>query len=179
MERPHNIRRKAIEELHEKIIEYTLSCEARQPKACITGCPDGHSYADSCVDVDTALWKVVIAYQNYPFCTSSGLPFSYIVKCKKNGEYSGELIVSRKEDSKTLTRSSVLLAFHTVLESITIVNVNDTDGNSSKILAPSEYRGPKAIGQIFGISYVYSLFWKWGLIRVPEQREEKLKKIVK
>lgn len=159
MGRPNNIRKKAIEELHEKIIE--------------------NSYAGGDTDADTALWKVVIAYQNYPFCTSSGLPFSYIVKCKKNGEYSGELIVSRKEGSKTLTRSSVLLAFHTVLESMTIVDVNDTNRNSSKSLIPSEYRGPKAIGQMFGISYVYSLFWKWGLIRVPEQIEEKLKKIAK
>lgn len=155
MGRPNNIRKKAIEELHEKIIE--------------------NSYAGGDTDVDTALWKVVIVYQNYLFCTSSGLPFSYIVKCKKNGEYSGELIVSRKEGSKTLTRSSVLLAFHTVLESMTIVDVYDTDGNSSKILVLSEYRGPKSIGQIFSISYVYSLFWKWGLIRVPEQVERMLK----
>ena len=38
-----------------------------------------------------------------------------------------------------------------------------------------EYKGPKAIGQIFGISYVYSMFWKWGLIQVPMRVEIKLK----
>lgn len=38
-----------------------------------------------------------------------------------------------------------------------------------------DFKGPKAIGQIFGISYVYSLFWKFGLIRVPAKVEEKLR----
>ena len=40
----------------------------------------------------------------------------------------------------------MVLAFHKVLEKTECV-----------------YSGPKAIGQIFGISYVYSLFWKFGL----------------
>ena len=40
-----------------------------------------------------------------------------------------------------------------------------------------EYKGPKAIGQIFGISYIYSIFWKFGLIRVPERIEEKLNNV--
>jgi hypothetical protein len=123
------------------------------------------------LDADTALWQTVIAYQNYPFYTSSGLPFSYTVKCKKNGDYSGELLVSRKEGSKTLTKSSVMLAFHKVLEGLSIV---DTEHGTNKALAPAEYKGPKAIGQIFGISYVYSMFWKWGLIAVPQKVEEKL-----
>lgn len=123
-------------------------------------------------EIEDALWKAVITYQDYPFYTSSGLPFSYKVKRKKNGEYSGELIVSRKEESKTLTRSSVMLAFQTVLKEITVM---DTEENSAKGFSPPMYKGPKAIGQIFGISYVYSLFWKMGLIKVPEKIEEKLK----
>lgn len=109
---------------------------------------------------EEALWQTVIAYQNHPFRTASGLPFSYTVKCKKNGKYSGELLISRKEGSKTLTKSSVQLAFHKVAE-------ESAEG-------PPFYKGSKAIGQIFGISYVYSLFWKWGLIRVPSQVERKL-----
>lgn len=123
-------------------------------------------------DAEAALWQAVIAYQDYPFYTSSGLPFSYTVKRKKNAEYSGELIVSRKEKSKTLTRSSVMLAFHTVLKDISVM---DTEGSSAKVFSPPMYKGPKAIGQIFGISYMYSLFWKLGLIRVPEKTEDKLK----
>lgn len=95
------------------------------------------------------------------------LPFSYNVKRKKNGEYSGELVVSRKEGSKTLTRSSILLTFHTVLEGITTTDAINTEGIASTSIVPLEYKGPKAIGQIFGISYVYSMFWKWRLIQVP------------
>ena len=39
---------------------------------------------------------------------------------------------------------------------------------------PPFYKGPKAIGQIFGISYIYSLLWAWGLITVPEKVARKL-----
>ena len=31
------------------------------------------------------------------------------------------------------------------------------------------YCGPKEIGQIFGISYIYSMFFRFGLIRVPKE----------
>ena len=116
-------------------------------------------------DGEEALWQTVIAWQNRRFYTSSGLPFSYTVKCKRNGQYSGELLISRKEGSKTLTRSSVMLAFHTVLEHMEQAGENRN---------PPLYKGPKSIGKIFGISYVYSLFWSWGLIRVPEKVAEKL-----
>jgi predicted transcriptional regulator len=139
-----------------------------------------HAVAELCkavesgAEADDILWQAVIAYQNYPFYTSSGLPFSYTVKCKKNGDFSGELIVSRKEGSKTLTRSSVMLAFHKVLDSLKITDSN-ADGEMNIAIVPPEYKGPKAIGQIFGISYVYSMFWKWGLITVPRKVEEKLK----
>jgi hypothetical protein len=44
-----------------------------------------------------------------------------------------------------------------------------------RVLDVPEFKGPKAIGQIFGISYIYSLFWNWGLIRVPEKIEAHMK----
>lgn len=113
-------------------------------------------------ELDKLLWDILLTCQGDVFYTSSGLPFSYSVKRKKNGEYSGELLISRKETSKTLTKSSVFLAFHKVIEAIQICDVN---GKPEMILP--EYKGPKAIGQIFGISYIYSIFWKFGLIRVP------------
>jgi hypothetical protein len=152
-------RKNAVEELHERI------------KIDMGAGGDGRNERDG---VDHLLWQTVIAYQNYPFHTSSGLPFSYTVKCKKNGDYSGELIISRKEESKTLTKSSVMLAFHKVLDEITVVDVLSKDGETTTVLAPAEFKGPKAIGQIFGISYVYSMFWKWGLIKVPQKVAEKL-----
>lgn len=120
-------------------------------------------------ELEELLWDALLVYQGYIFYTSSGLPFSYVVKRKKNGEYSGELLVSRKESSKTLTRSSVLLAFHKVIK---MTQIHDINGKTELILP--EYKGPKAIGQIFGISYIYSIFWEFGLIRVPEKVNEKL-----
>lgn len=33
----------------------------------------------------------------------------------------------------------------------------------------AEYRGPKSIGQIFGISYIFSMFLEFGLIRTNEK----------
>ena len=120
-------------------------------------------------ELDKLLWDALLAGQGEFFNTSSGLPFSYVVKRKRNGEYSGELLVSRKESSKILTRSSVLLAFH---KEIDATQICDIDGKAELILP--EYKGPKAIGQIFGISYIYSIFWKFGLIRVPAKVQEKL-----
>lgn len=111
-------------------------------------------------DARQALWAVVLAWQDVPFFTSSGLPFSYRVKKRKDGTDSGELLISRKEDSKTLTRSSIVLALRRTVQ-------------DAREQAPL-YAGPKAIGQIFGISYVYSMFWRWGLIRVPEKVQGKL-----
>ena len=124
-------------------------------------CGTSHEQIRAGGDAEDALWQAVIAYQDYPFHTSSGLPFSYTVRQKKNGEYSGELLISRKESSKTLTKSSMLLALQSVREQT---------GPE-----PPLYTGPKAIGQVFGISYIYSLFWKWNLIRVPEKVERKLR----
>lgn len=160
--RKYRERRKAVEELQERITNGAEEILENGKKL-------------STEELDAALWQCVIAYQNYPFHTSSGLPFSYNVKRKKNGEYSGELVVSRKEESKTLTRSSILLAFHIVLEGIMTEKVMNIDGTASMSIVPLEYKGPKAIGQIFGISYVYSMFWKWKLIQVPVKVEIKLK----
>lgn len=125
-------------------------------------------------DVDGLLWEAVLAFQDYPLRTVSGLPFSYRIKRKKNGEYSGEILVSRKEGSKTLTKSSVLLAFHTVLKRIETMPPSCGQESGKDILEAPEYSGPKAIGQIFGISYIYSLFWLLGLIKVPEKIGDRL-----
>lgn len=115
-------------------------------------------------NAEQALWQVVIAYQNCTYRTVSGLPFSYQAKRRKDGTYSGELCISRKEGSKTLTKSSVLLALAIVAQH-----------PQEMPWQPAYYKGPKSIGQIFGISYIYSLFWSWGLLQVPQRIEEKLR----
>ena len=117
-------------------------------------------------ELERLLWEAILAYQNQTFYTLSGLEFSYTVKHKKNGDYSGELLISRKETSKTLTRSSVMLAFHKVLDEMKFKEIN-----GAAYLLPPEYRGPKSIGQIFGISYIFSMFLEFGLIRTNEKKK--------
>ena len=102
------------------------------------------------------LWKCIIAFQEYPFHTSSGLPFSYRLKLGRNGEYTKELFIDRRENSKSLAWSSIRLAFENV--------------EPGKV-----YQRPKAVGDIRGISYSYSLLWRFRVIRVPETVEEKLR----
>ena len=37
-----------------------------------------------------------------------------------------------------------------------------------------EIPGPKKLGNIRGISYIYAIFWKLGLIKVPDTIAEKM-----
>ena len=104
------------------------------------------------------LWQAVIAFQDYPFKTATGLPFRYKLKVGKNGEYNRELLIDRREKSKSLAWSSVVLAFE----------------NSKRI--SEEVKKPKALGDIRGVSYIYSILWRFGLIRVPEAIEKNMGK---
>ena len=104
------------------------------------------------------LWQAVIAFQDYSFKTATGLPFRYKLKVGKNGEYNRELLIDRREKSKSLAWSSVVLAFE----------------NSKRI--SEEVKKPKALGDIRGVSYIYPILWRFGLIRVPETIEKKMGK---
>ena len=104
------------------------------------------------------LWQAVIAFQDYPFKTATGLPFRYKLKVGKNGEYNRELLIDRREKSKSLAWSSVVLAFE----------------NSKRV--SEEVKKPKALGDIRGVSYIYPILWRFGLIRVPEEIEKKMGK---
>ena len=59
-------------------------------------------------------WGVVRAYAGVKFKTYSGLPFSYEIKKGRNGEYTKELWIDRREKSKSLAWSSVLLALKNI-----------------------------------------------------------------
>ena len=59
-------------------------------------------------------WGVVLAYAGVKFKTYSGLPFSYEIKKGRNGEYTKELWIDRREKSKSLAWSSVLLALKNI-----------------------------------------------------------------
>ena len=103
------------------------------------------------------LWEAVVAFQNYPFYTASGLPFRYQLKIGKNGTYNKELLIDRRENSKTLSWSSVKMAF---------LNCQKISGVVKR---------PKALGDIRGISYIYPLLWKFGVIEVPEETARKMR----
>ncbi len=43
------------------------------------------------------LWDAVVAFQEYPFHTASGLPFSYVLKVGRDGTLNKELVVNRRQ----------------------------------------------------------------------------------
>ena len=104
------------------------------------------------------LWEVVLLYAGVKFKTYSGLPFSYEVRKGRNGEYTKELWIDRRENSKSLAWSSVLLA----------------RGHIKKVGEVVER--PKALGDIRGVTYIYGMFCRFGLINVPDEAKEKMKK---
>ena len=104
------------------------------------------------------LWKCVVAFRGYEFKTLSGLPFTYRLKKGRGDEFTKELWIARREDSKSLAWSSVVLAYHNIGEIGEVVD------------------RPKALGDIRGVSYIYGIFYRFGLIDVPEKVKEKMKK---
>ena len=104
------------------------------------------------------LWDCIVAFEGYPFQTISGLPFSYQLKTGRNGELTKELWIDRRENSKSLAWSSVLLAL----------------GHIKKVGEVVER--PKALGDIRGVTYIYGMFYRFGLIDVPDEAKEKMKK---
>lgn len=94
-------------------------------------------------DAEEALWRAVVACQGMSFRTATGLPFNYCLKIGQNGQPNRELLIDRREKSKTLSWSSVCLAFRRARE----IGYADR---------------PKALGDIRGVSYVYPLLWRLG-----------------
>ena len=63
------------------------------------------------------LWEVVLLYAGVRFKTYSGLPFTYEIRKGRNGQYTKELWIDRRENSKSLAWSSVLLALGHIIAS--------------------------------------------------------------
>ena len=99
-------------------------------------------------------WGVVLAYAGVKFKTYSGLPFSYEIKKGRNGEYTKELWIDRRENSKSLAWSSIVLALKNIKEKVV--------------------DRPKALGDIRGVTYIYGMFYRFGLIDVPDEVKEKM-----
>ena len=104
------------------------------------------------------LWEVVLLYAGVRLKTYSGLPFTYEIRKGRNGQYTKELWIDRRENSKSLAWSSVLLALGH------IKNVGEV------------VERPKALGDIRGVTYIYGMFYRFGLIDVPDEAKEKMKK---
>ena len=102
------------------------------------------------------LWKCVVAFRGYKFKTLSGLPFTYKLKKGRGDEFTKELWIDRREGSKSLAWSSVLLAYHNI-------------GKIGEVVDR-----PKALGDIRGVSYIYGMFYRFGLIDVPKKVKEKM-----
>ena len=75
-----------------------------------------------------------------------------------NHKYTKELWIDRRENSKSLAWSSVLLALGNVKEVGAVVD------------------RPKALGDIRGVTYIYGVFYRFGLIDVPDKVKEKMNK---
>lgn len=102
------------------------------------------------------LWETVVAFQDTPFKTFSGLDFSYTLKKGRGGTYNKELWIDRRKNSKSLAWSSVLMAYHNIEKTGMVVE------------------RPKALGDIRGVTYIYGIFYRFGLIDVPEGVKEKM-----
>ena len=108
---------------------------------------------------EETLWNCVVAFRGYKFKTMSGLPFTYQLKRGRGDVFTKELWIDRREGSKSLAWSSIMLAYHNIG---TIGEVVDR---------------PKALGDIRGVSYIYGMFYRFGLIDIPERAKEKMKLI--
>jgi hypothetical protein len=107
---------------------------------------------------EETLWNCIVAFRGYKFKTLSGLPFTYRLKKGRGDVFTKELWIDRRESSKSLAWSSVMLAYH----------------NIGKIGAVVDR--PKALGDIRGVSYIYGMFYRFGLIDVPDKVKEKMRR---
>ena len=106
-------------------------------------------------DADT-LWNALLLYQGYTLYTMTGLQFSYEIRKGRSGEYTKELWIDRRGESKSLTMSAILKAYE----------------NS---IGAGIVERPKALGDLRGVSYIYPIFFRFGLIEVPEKVKEVLR----
>ena len=151
------------------------------------------------------LWGVVQAYAGAQFKTWSGLGFSYQLRRGRNGEFTRELWIDRRAQSKSLAWSSLMLALAKVSgtkKPAALGGMSDSgqqamlalgkmpDGrNSAELGVMSDFgeqepqpqkttvpviQRPKDLGDIRGISYIYAMFYRFGIIDVPEKVKAKM-----
>lgn len=109
------------------------------------------------VPSEANVWDAVVAFQEYPFHTVSGLPFSYKIKKGRDGSYNRELDINRS-NCKSLVWSSIILAFNKAL------------AKQGEII-----NRPKSLGDISGISYIYPMLYRFGIIDVLVKTADKMR----
>ena len=72
-----------------------------------------------------------------------------LLKKGRNGEYTKELWIDRREKSKSLAWSSIVLALKNIKGEVV--------------------DRPKALGDIRGVTYIYGMFYRFGLLDVPDE----------
>lgn len=128
---------------------------------------------------EEALWECIVLHQNIWMRTASGLPFRYQLKIGRNGAYTKELWIDRRKESKSLAWSSIALAFRFAMEQTQEMKARNETEDSGMITASKENgrwlaARPKSLGDIRGVSYIYPLFYRFGLIAVPEKAAVKM-----
>lgn len=102
-----------------------------------------------------SLWSCIDVFSGYRFKTTTGLKFTYTVK-------DGELFISQKE--KSVAKASVEKAYRKVM-----------DEQYERGGERPGYNRPKDLGDLFGVSYIYPLFYRFCLIDVPDKVKKKMK----
>ena len=88
-------------------------------------------------------------------CTQEEWELARAIKRGRNGELTKELWIDRRENSKSLAWSSIRLAF----------------SNAMKIKSADR---PKALGDIRGVSYIYPMLWRFGVLEVPQTAQQRM-----
>ena len=99
-------------------------------------------------------YKIAVAGTGYVGLSLSVLLAQHTL----HGQYTKELWIDRRENSKSLAWSSVLLALNNIKEVGSVVD------------------GPKALGDIRGVTYIYGMFYRFGLIDMPDKVNGKVKR---
>jgi len=108
-----------------------------------------------------ALWETVVAFQGYSFYTTSGLPFAYELKKERGAKYNRELVVCWRKERESIAWNSFKVAFYYALS-----------------LHGEVVERPEDLGDIPGISYIYPLLYRFGVINVPEAVAERMQLMV-
>ncbi len=103
------------------------------------------------------LWETVVAFEGYLFHTGSGQPFAYELKKGHGAEYNRELIVDRRKERESIAWNSFKGAFYYALSLHGEVIERQDD-----------------LGDIPGVSYIYPLLYRFGVINVPDAVAERM-----